>query len=201
MNKSLFLSALVFSGLLILDAGAQLSSYPPKPEAIAALSPVPGVSVTSFRDQVYTFRPTGSAPTKGVVLYPGGLVDFRSYSLLARDIAAEGYAAVIVKMPMDIPILGYKRALLGLHVNRDIRTWAIGGHSLGGVASCTFAREFRGIASGVILLASYPSSNDSLRFSKQRVVSIYGTRDGLTDASDIKSLHQPASGRNEICSD
>lgn len=125
-------------------------------------------------------------PIKGIILYPGALVDVRSYAPLARDLARKGYVAVIVKMPLDIAFLGYKRALLAQFVNRDITRWAIGGHSLGGVASCTYAKEFPQFVRGVALLASYPSSSDSLRFSNVKVTSIYGTRDGLTDAGDIE---------------
>jgi dienelactone hydrolase len=164
---------------------AQPASYPATPEALAALASTPDVSVTSLRDQLYTFRPTSGAPTTGIILYPGGFVDFRAYALLARDLARAGYVAVIVKMPLDIAFLGYKRALLAQFVNRDIRRWVVGGHSLGGVASCTYAKEFTSFVEGVVLLASYPSSSDSLRRTNLKVVSIYGTNDGLTDASDI----------------
>lgn len=168
-----------------LSSQAQPASYPATPEALAALASSPDVTVTSLRDQLYTFRPSTGTPTTGIILYPGGFVDFRAYALLARDLAREGYVAVVVKMPLDIAFLGYKRALLAQFVNRDIRRWLIGGHSLGGVASCTYAREFPQFVEGVALLAAYPSSADSLRFSRLRVVSIFGTRDGLTTASDI----------------
>jgi dienelactone hydrolase len=167
-------------------AWAQPASFPPRPEALAALTSGPDVTVTSTREELYTFRPIGMTPSKGIILYPGALVDFRSYAPLARDLAREGYVAVIVKMPLDIAFLGYKRALLAQFINRDIRTWAIGGHSLGGVASCTFTKEFPQFVRGVVLLASYPSSSDSLRLARVKVTSIFGTLDGLTDAEDIE---------------
>jgi len=186
MKISLLYVSFVIGLITPTISHAQSSSYPPRPEALDALASDPDVSVTSFLDQVYTFRPKGFTPTKGIVLYPGALVDFRSYAPLARDLAREGYVAVIVKMPFDIAFLGYKRALLAQFVNRDITHWAIGGHSLGGVAACTYTREFPQFIRGVVLLASYPSSSDSLRFSRLKVTSIYGTRDGLTDADDIE---------------
>lgn len=186
MHRTTLIAAAMLAVLVtVFDTAAQPASYPPKPDAIAALNPSPDVAVTSFRDQLYTFRPTRGTPSKGVVLYPGGFVDFRAYALLARDLAREGYVAVIVKMPLDIAFLGYKRALLAQFLNRDIRRWAIGGHSLGGVAACTYVKEFTRFAEGVVLLASYPSASDNLRFTPVRALSIYGTRDGLTDAGDI----------------
>jgi len=184
MKTAVRLLVVVLVALPLL-AWAQPASYPATPEALAALNSTPDVTVTSLRDQLYTFRPTTGTPTTGIILYPGGFVDFRAYALLARDLAREGYVAVIVKMPLDIAFLGYKRALLAQFVNRDVRRWLIGGHSLGGVASCTYAREFPQFVEGVALLAAYPSSSDSLRFSRLKVTSIYGTRDGLTTAADI----------------
>jgi len=165
--------------------GQGTGSYQPRPEAILALTSGPDVIVTSSRDQIYTFRPVGVQPTRGLIIYPGALVDFRAYAPLARAIAKEGYVTAIVKMPLDMAFLGYKRALAVQFLNRDIRTWAISGHSLGGVAGCTYAKEFGPFIDGVALLASYPSSSDSLRFEPLRVVSIYGTLDGLTDSADI----------------
>lgn len=169
-----------------LRSQAQPASYPATPEALAALTSTPDVTVTSLRDQLYTFRPASGTPTTGIILYPGGFVDFRAYALLARDLARAGYVAVIVKMPLDIAFLGYKRALLAQFINRDIRRWVVGGHSLGGVASCTYAKEYTSFVEGVVLLASYPSSSDSLRRTNLKVLSVYGTNDGLTDAADIE---------------
>ena len=118
MNK--FLSALLLSMVLAVAAHAQLpSSYGPAPDALAALVSDAEVSVTSTRDQVYTFRPVAGTPTKGLVLYPGGFVDVRAYAPLARAIAREGYVVALVRMPFDIAFLGYQRALLAKFLNRD----------------------------------------------------------------------------------
>jgi dienelactone hydrolase len=172
--------------LVVSSASAQLpASFAPTPDAIAALASDAEVTVTSTRDQLYTFRPVAGTPTRGLILYPGGFVDVRAYAPLARAIAAEGYVVALVRMPLDIAFLGYQRALFAQFINRDIRTWAVGGHSLGGVAACTYAKEYRRFTAGVLLLASYPSSSDNLRFSRLPVSSVYGTLDGLTDATDI----------------
>ncbi len=59
----------------------------------------------------YVFLPDRSkAQRKGFILYPGGLVDPRAYAPLMQAIAAEGYLAIIVSMPLDLAVLGYTRA-------------------------------------------------------------------------------------------
>ena len=175
-------------------AAANPKSYPPKPAALAAMVSATNVTFTqgSF---YYAFSPAGTVPAKGFILYPGGLVDHRAYAPLAREIAARGYRAVVVEMPGDIAFLGIDRATLVRLAFRDTRTWAIGGHSLGGVAACTYAKSNPNRIAGLALIASYPSSADNLRAWRKPVVSIRGTLDGLTDAADIeqsKRLLPPA---------
>jgi pimeloyl-ACP methyl ester carboxylesterase len=55
-----------------------------------------------------------------------------------------------------------------------IRHWVVGGHSLGGVAAAAYASGHH--VDGLVLWASYPS-NDSLKNSNTKVISIYGTQD------------------------
>jgi dienelactone hydrolase len=183
---------------------ANPDSYPPLPEAIESLVSTETVDVRPAA-YAWIFQPAASRPTKGLVLYPGGLVDYRAYAPMARDIAARGYLVALMEMPLDIAFLGIDRAGPVIDAFSYVRTWAVGGHSLGGVAACSFAKGQAGRVRGVVLWASYPSSTDSLRRSGLRVLSIYGTLDGLTDASDIEksrrllprsTLYVPIAGGN-----
>lgn len=160
-------------------------SYAPRPEALTAMASGPGIVFTqgSF---YYSFAPTGAAPARGFILYPGALVDHRAYAPLARAIAERGFRTVVVEMPADIAFLGIERATLVRLAFRDTKRWALGGHSLGGVAACTYAKSQPGRVAGLALLASYPSSADNLRFSRMPVMSIYGTSDGLTTPAKIE---------------
>lgn len=163
---------------------ANPDSYPPLPDALAALESDAAVRVKRI-SYAYVFSPADRRPTKGLILYPGGLVDFRSYAPMARAIAARGHLVALVEVPLDIAFLGYNRAGPIIDAFRGIRSWAVGGHSLGGVAACTYAKEAGDRVRGVVLWASYPSSADNLRRSGLRALSVYGTQDGLTDAGDI----------------
>jgi hypothetical protein len=173
------------------------SSISPMPEALAALSSdekvtyaeavLPGSFINSRYD---LFVPAGSNPTKGFIIYPGGLVDPRAYAPLARAIAAEGFLTVIVHMPFDLAFFGMKRAVRVISEFESITTWVVGGHSLGGVAACGYAEDFADKIEGVVLWASYPSKIFRIEDKNLAVLSIYGTEDGLTTLDEIETSRQ-----------
>jgi len=139
----------------------------------------------------YVFLPEpGKAQRKGFILYPGGLVDPRAYAPLMQAIAAEGYLAIIVSMPLDLAVLGSTRAGILMSRYPEIEKWALGGHSLGGVMACQFVRSSAAKISGLILLASYPSRRFRVDAMTFKTLSIFGTRDGLTKLSDIETSKQ-----------
>ena len=182
--------------------------YPPMPEAIDAL--VSDQNVTFQKIEIagwkedsnfyYAFEPKRREPTVGFIIYPGGLVDPASYAPMARSIAAKGFLAIIVKMPSDLAIFGVDRATVVMDDYGTIETWVIGGHSLGGVSSCAFAQNNSEKVDGVVMWASYPSGAYSIHDKDLRVISIYGTNDGLaTIEEDIEpsKAHYPPDARFE----
>ena len=174
------------------------------PEAIAALSSDETVTSSdarlpgSFVNPRYDlFVPVGNNPAKGFIIYPGGLVDPRAYAPIARGIAAEGFLAVIVHMPFDLAFFGIKRARQLIPEFESITAWVVGGHSLGGVAACGYAEDFADKIEGVVLWASYPSETFRIEDKSLAVLSIYGTKDGLTTLDEIETSrqHLPAGTR------
>lgn len=142
----------------------------------------------------YTFEPSDTTPTKGVILYPGANIDVRSYAVLAEKLAKKDYLVALVPMPLDLAPLGYNRANRVVDDFGGIDYWAISGHSLGGVMACNYARNHQGDIDAVILLASYSSADYRLDDTSLQVLSIYGTNDGLTTLDDIQNSveHLPA---------
>jgi hypothetical protein len=189
-------------GLMVVRPLAR--SLPPMPEALAALSSdetvtyaearLPGPFINPFYD---LFVPADSNPTKGFIIYPGGLVDPRAYAPIARAIASEGFLVVIVHMPFDLAFFGMKRAALLMLEFESITTWVVGGHSLGGVAACGYAEDYADEIEGVVLWASYPSETFRIEDKNLAVLSIYGTEDGLTTLDEIETSrqHLPAGTR------
>ena len=168
-------------------------SYKPAPEALDII----GKSQSAQKIDLgwggtnYAFLPDRTkAQRKGFILYPGGLVDARAYAPLMQAIAAEGYLAIIVSMPLDLAVLGYRRAGILMSRYPEIEKWALGGHSLGGVMACRYVRSSAAKISGLILLASYPSHRFRVGNVTLKALSIFGTRDGLTKPGDIEASKQ-----------
>lgn len=144
----------------------------PTPEAFAALRPDAQVNVTL--DKFITFQPAKKKPTTAFVFYPGARVDYRAYAAPLHRIAAEGYLVILLPVRLNLAILDVNAADQAIAAFPAIRHWAVGGHSLGGVAAATYASNHD--VDGLVLWASYPS-NDSLKNSTVKVISIYGTQD------------------------
>ncbi|MGC8782687.1 MAG: alpha/beta hydrolase [Anaerolineae bacterium] len=192
--KRILLALLIV--LLLAVGGFTAWAYTPlgpMPEAIAALQSDAAVQVTT--SPWLTFAPQGGRPTTGLIFYPGGRVDARSYAPAARAIAARGYLVVIVPMPFNLAVTNPGAAAAVIQAHPEIRHWAIGGHSLGGAMAANFVYTHPTAVEGLVLWAAYPAGNNSLADRRLAVVSIYGTRDGLASQFEVgasRSLLPPA---------
>jgi predicted alpha/beta-hydrolase family hydrolase len=172
--------------LLVAVAGFAAWAYTPLgplPEATAALQSDAAVQVTM--SPWLTFTPAGTQPTTGLIFYPGGRVDARSYAPAARAIAAQGYLVVIVPMPFNLAVFRPSAAEAVIAAHPEIEQWAIGGHSVGGAMAANFAYTHPNAVQGLALWAAYPAGNNSLADRQIAVVSTYGTADGLATSDKI----------------
>ncbi len=112
MRRPIWRLVAVLIALLALVTGGfvvwALSTNPVMTEAEAALATDAQVIVEQGRWIV--FHPVQGRPAAGLIFYPGGRVNPRAYAPLARAVAAEGYLAVIVPMPLNLAVLGVERA-------------------------------------------------------------------------------------------
>jgi len=174
------LLALVVVLLLAVAAFVVWASTPlgPMPEALAALESDAAVQVTT--DPWYTFQPTGESRSAGLIFYPGGRVDPRSYAPPARALAELGYPVVIVPMPLNLAVFGAGKASEVIEAFPEVEQWAIAGHSLGGAMAATFTNGNPGVVDGLVLWAAYPASSADLSARTEIAVSsIYGTADAV----------------------
>jgi alpha/beta hydrolase family protein len=148
------------------------SVFVPAQEAFGALRS--DSSVTVSLDKFITFQPARKKTTTALVFYPGARVDYRSYAVPLHKIAAEGYLVILLPVRLNLALLDVNAAERAITAFPAIRHWAVGGHSLGGVAAATYASMHD--IDGLVLWASYPS-NDSLKDSAIKVISIYGSQD------------------------
>jgi hypothetical protein len=127
---------------------------------IAAVESNPDVTVTT-EGETYILEPAGANATAGLVFYPGGRVHPDAYVASLAPLAADANVTVVVpKMPLNLAVLDGDVA--SRYVARsdpdadlDVDTWYVGGHSLGGVMACRYARANPDRVDGVVLFASY----------------------------------------------
>lgn len=187
MRKLLQYFLLVTVIALIVASGGfviwGLNPIRPMPEALAALESDTRVSVTSGSWLVY--EPIDVQPETGFIIYPGGHVDYRAYAPIAHEIAAQGFLAVVVPMPLSLAVLNPDAAADVINAYPQIKNWAVGGHSLGGAMAAGFVHSQPGRVQGLVLWASYPAPSNNLNGFDVRVISIYGTLDGLATPDKI----------------
>jgi len=156
------------------------------PDAVALTSLESSSEVDVYQlPGVIVMMPPGNLPETGVIFYPGARVDYRSYAPLMRDISQAGYFTALVKMPLNLAIFSPNRAGDIIWSYPQIKTWVLAGHSLGGAMAADFAGKNPEKVNGLALWAAYPASSNDLSGSKLRVISIYGTQDGLAMAEKI----------------
>jgi dienelactone hydrolase len=127
-------------------------------------------------DRQLVFRP--SAPNnKGLIYYPGGLVEPEAYAVTAQGIADAGYLVVIPKMPLNLAFTGINRADRIRADFPEIKSWVIGGHSLGGAMAAEYAKNNVNNLDGLIMYASYPANYEEYINFPIPILTIIGSKD------------------------
>ena len=180
--------------LIVLGIGVfvwYVSDYArPMPEALAVLK---SDELVSFQEKNgwLVFQPVnqgdafGRPLNTGLILYPGGKVDYRAYAPLAREIASHGYLVVVPSVPFNLAFFDANVAARIIPAFPEIQQWAIAGHSLGGVAASQYIAAHPEQIQGVAFYASYPSSD--LRNYTGRVLSVFGTADRVINPLRVEA--------------
>ena len=121
--------------------------------------------------------------TTGLIFYPGARVDSRAYAHLLRPLASAGYLVVVVKEPFGLGLINSNAAERVLEVHPEITRWAVGGHSLGGVAASSFADSHAPRVQALVLYAAYPAGK--LSRTDLKVLSVSGSADGLATPDKV----------------
>ncbi len=172
--------------VIVLGLGAALLWLRPfsaSAAAVAALADDEAVTVAESSD-LLAFTPR-AAPRGGLILYPGARVAPRAYAVIGHALAARGVATFIIKLPYDIAFFAPDRPTGIIAAHPEIRTWAVGGHSLGGVVASAYAAAHPERIAGLLLYASYPASNLSTALADTAVLSLSGGNDGLATPEKV----------------
>lgn len=169
------------------------ASFPlgPGASALAALQPDSSAAVETVQGWT-VFRPSGAKPQTGLIFYPGGRVDYRSYAPILKAVAQRGFLVVLVPMPLSLAFFAPDKADPVPAAFPEIRSWALGGHSLGGAMAARYCFTHPGKMKALVLWASYPADTDSLAAQKLAVLSIYGSQDGQVSKIEAARALLPA---------
>jgi len=183
-KRLIFSTILLIFTLVIIFIAWTMDYYKPTEEALAVLQN--NRAVTIEQEQYITFTPKVPTDT-GLIFYPGGKVAPEAYIPLCKSISEKGYQVVIVPMPLNLAVFGKNQAKDVKVAYPEIENWAIGGHSLGGAMAATYAYDNPSEIDALILYASYPQSSKALTESGLKVLSIWGSNDGVLDLEKIES--------------
>ncbi|SFF53606.1 alpha/beta hydrolase [Curtobacterium sp. YR515] len=136
------------------------------------------VAVRDAGDAV-VMTPTGTANGAGIVFIPGAKVDPYAYMATFRQVVASGTTVVITKPTLHLAFFDTRPLSTFESHAPDVRSWAVGGHSLGGVRACQLAPD----ADGLLLLGSYCANDISKSYIS--VLSVSGSRDGLSTPEKV----------------
>lgn len=140
-------------------------------------------SVVKDNDMI-VFRGEGESNV-GLVFYPGGKVEYKSYVPLMEKLSKRGVSSVLVEMPFNLAVFDKDAAEMAFKELPNINNWFIGGHSLGGVMASDYLKDADIKIEGLILLGSY----EVIDLSVPKLI-VYGSEDLVLDKSTIDSSKQ-----------
>ena len=169
------ITATVLSLALIFVGGAVYVSdyYRADTGAIKAFSENCAVQSTHLSDGVISYGDEGSEI--GFIFYPGGKVEYTAYEPLMLALASKGILCVLVEMPFHLAVLDVNAADGVRERFPAVKSWYIGGHSLGGSMAASYLAKHTEEFDGIVLLGSYSTAD--LSDKQLRALSIFGSED------------------------
>lgn len=177
---------LLVGGILVYT---QVGVMAAEPGPLAEAEARPGVSIRDDGAGI-VLSPTAGATGQGLVFIPGAKVEAEGYiATFADSVVDDGLTVVITRPWLNLAFFDPRPLSSFTDLAPDVSSWAVGGHSLGGVRACQLATD----ADALVLFASY-CAND-LSASGLPVLSLSGSEDGLSTPQKI------ADARDELPAD
>jgi hypothetical protein len=131
--------------------------------------------IQSEEYQQFIHFPSQSSTT-GIIFYPGGFVDPKSYAYFAALLQASDLHVFIVKPLLYLAITQPLIADTIINDFSQISNWIVGGHSLGGSTAAIYAHQ-RPSIQGLFFLAAYTTESTSFTDTSLPILSILGSED------------------------
>ncbi len=180
MIKKILLSLLALTLVLGIAAFSYFGNYYHASADVSAL--IQETENVEHNKNYLAFAP--EEYNTGIVLYPGAKVESEAYAPLLKKLADRGVFAAIVYMPLHFALLDSDAALKVMEEHPEIDSWYIGGHSLGGVAAGMLIEKNPEKFKGIILLASYVTSD--LSEKELKALCLIGSNDGVLNVQEYQ---------------
>lgn len=135
------------------------------------------------RDGLTVVAPAGEPNDRGIVFLPGAKVEPEAYATTFAEVAAAGTTVVIVNPFLNLALIEPRSFEEYTAVAPEVTTWAVGGHSMGGVKACQYAEAAE--VDALLLLASYCSGVD-LADRDLDVLTLLGSEDGVINSNALR---------------
>lgn len=148
-------------------------------------------AIVEETDDGLRFRPRTNDQSAGLLFLPGGMVEPTAYAPLLRRIAAAGYPASLIFLPMRCACTETQVSLLFSHIRQALasdgaRGWILAGHSRGGMLAARFVHENKPVLARLVLIATTYPRDYSLADINTPVTKIYGTQDGVASFAQMR---------------
>lgn len=174
----------LFSGLLVISLVVICllyvnDFYKADELAISTFGEYDSVTKEELSDGTLVFYNNEEEIDTGIIFYPGGKVEYSAYEPLMEGCASNGYLCAVVEMPFNLAVFDVDKADDIKSKYTNIKSWYIGGHSLGGSMAASYLKSNYEDYLGLVLLGSY--STTDLSNTSLKVLSIYGSNDKVLD--------------------
>ena len=141
---------------------------------------------------------SGTKESRGLIIYPGGLVDAYAYMDLAVLLSKQNLGVFIAKFPSNLAVLDINIAQGIRNEYTTIEEWSIMGNYLGGAMACSEVDNNKELYKNLILLGAYPAKSVDLTNFDGAVLSIYAENDGFTSEEDIETSRSQFLNSKEV---
>lgn len=196
-KKGLKIALIIVASVIVVLLGGfyvyTLDYYRADSTATAALMDG-GMTVVHQGSDIIFYPPKDKAMNTGFVFYPGGKVESSAYAPLLKSLAEAGVTCVLVTMPFNLAVFDINAGDRAIPLLPEIKSWYVGGHSLGGAMASSFGAKNSQKLGGMVLLAAYPVTETALP-----TLAIYGSEDKVLHRdklAGVKNLLQIQGGNH-----
>ena len=158
---------------------------PATAESLSEVKAIPGLTIEETTEY-YQLSNAGAGTTdQAIVFYPGAHVASNAYLAKLAPQAMRGVTVFVIKSPLQFAIFDPGAAGRIIAAHTTVKRWYVGGHSLGGVVACMYAKDHTSQLSGLFFFGSYCSGDIS--GTNLSVLSLAGSQDGLSTPAKIQS--------------